>query len=263
MFYRNPTLSWRLLDVFYVERKGRSVRETDRRHCSIAYRVEGNSVFDTENGEISARSESVLFLPEKVDYVRRTEGEEKLYVVHLECRGGEAGRIEIRSRVPGMEPLFAALWRAWEEGGSGAYNRCMTMLYQIFERLEESEEAPYPAVPRVIEPGVKKMLRDYRDPHLTVAALAKECFVSEVYFRRVFRAHFGTSPLQEILEMHYDYARRLLQSGYHTPGEAAFLSGFSDAKHFRNAFKKRYGVSPAAWAKKKGLLPQEKEKPRP
>jgi AraC-like DNA-binding protein len=88
----------------------------------------------------------------------------------------------------------------------------------------------------------------YRDPELNVAQLASLCHVSEVYFRRVYRECFGTSPWQRILELRFSYACTLLQSGYYTVKEIANLAGFSDVKYFRTAFGKRFGCTPTEYA---------------
>jgi AraC-like DNA-binding protein len=43
--------------------------------------------------------------------------------------------------------------------------------------------------------------------------------------------------------MRFEYAKDLLLSGYYQTKEVAIMSGFSDVKYFRTAFKKRYGVT--------------------
>jgi AraC-like DNA-binding protein len=127
----------------------------------------------------------------------------------------------------------------------------MALMYQIFGQLQQLQSQDTPTVPASIEPGIEMLHRSFRDPHLTVASLAKACFVSEVYFRRVYRACMGESPLQTILELRFRYARNLLRSGYYTPKQAAELSGFSDVKYFRVAFKKRYNETPSEYISRK------------
>lgn len=253
MFYSDPKQAWRILDVFYVERKGREISEKDRVHTSLSYRIEGNSLFSAEKEEHTAKSESVVYIPEGLNYRRTTKSSEKLIVIHLKCRGQVDHRIEIRNNGEELEPLFRKMHRIWEEDDPFAYNRCMALLYRIFEELQRSETEGMSAVPAVIKPGVEEMLRRFRDPGLTVSDLAKKCFVSEVYFRRVFHSHFGLSPLQKILELRFHHACRLLRGGYHTVPKVALLCGFSDVKYFRTAFKKRFGLSPTAYSKENGF----------
>ena len=258
MFYSDPKLSWRILDVFYIERKGREISEKDRVHTSLSYRLEGNSLFSTENGDCKAGSGSVVCIPSGLDYRRVTRSSEKLIVLHLSCKGPLSNRIEIRNNAAALEPLFRKMHEVWESGEASSYNRCMALLYRTFEELERSEAEGLAAVPAVIEAGVEEMMQHFRDPSLTVAALAEKSFVSEVYFRRLFHQHFGISPLQKILDLRFHHACRLLRAGYYTVQKAALLSGFSDVKYFRTAFKKRFGISPTAYAKEKAF-PLSKE----
>lgn len=253
LFYSDPKRSWRILDIFYVERKGREISEKDRVHTALSYRLEGNSLFSTEKGEYKANSASVVYIPEGLDYRRITKSSEKLIVLHLKCEGEGDDRIEIRNNASALESLFRKMYEVWESGESFSYNRCMALLYRTFEELERSEAEGLAAVPAVIEPGVEEMMQHFRDPNLTVATLAEKCFVSEVYFRRLFHHHFGISPLQKILELRFHHACRLLRAGYYTVQKAALLSGFSEVKYFRTAFKKRFGISPTAYAKEKGF----------
>ena len=195
-----------------------------------------------------------------MDYRRTTKSSEKLIVIHLKCEGGADDRIEIRNNAGTLEPLFRKIHRIWETEDGFSYNQCMALLYRIFEELQRSESESLSAVPAVIEPGVEEMMRRFRDPSLTVADLANKCFVSEVYFRRVFHSHFGISPLQKILDLRFHHACRLLRGGYHTVPKTALLSGFSDVKYFRTTFKKRFGVSPTVYSKEKGFPVGSNEK---
>jgi AraC-like DNA-binding protein len=90
----------------------------------------------------------------------------------------------------------------------------------------------------------------FRDPDLSISRLAEVCSVSEVYFRRIYGERFGISPLKALLNLRFDYAKRLLRSGYYTISQTAELSGFTDVKYFRTAFKARYGITPTQYYKK-------------
>jgi len=253
LFYSDKSLSWRILDVFYVERKGREISEKDRVHTSLSYRLEGNSLFSSESGDHKAGSCSVVYIPSGLDYRRVTKSPEKLIVLHLSCEGGEGKGIEIRNNAAVLEPLFRKMHEIWESGEPFSYNRCMTLLYRTFEELERSEAEGPAAVPAVIAPGGEEMMQRFRDPGLTVTSLAEKSFVSEVYFRRLFHQHFGVSPLQKLLDLRFHHACRLLRAGYYSVRMAAHQSGFSDVKYFRTAFKKRFGISPTAYAKENSL----------
>ena len=248
MFYDNKNISYKLLGVFYVERKRRDVEDKNRRHTAISYRIKGGSSFITDNKELKTDDGSVTFIPAGVDYRHKSESEEKLIVVHLEASADSSSGIEILNGKIGLESSFRALLEAWESGKKSSYNRAMSCFYSILERLSEIEEQPpsYSA----IDKGVELLHSSFRDPELSISRLAEECSVSEVYFRRIYGERFGVSPLKALLNLRFGYAKRLLSSGYYTISQTAELSGFSDVKYFRTAFKARYGITPTEYVKK-------------
>lgn len=248
MFYQDPSISFRLTDVFYFERDRRDIFESGRTRTAISYRLEGDSIFYSGKKKLPAKSCSVTFIPPGCDYRHKTQNFEKVIILHLEGLGEMKNEIEVVDDAGETEPLFRKLLAVWEEGGDGAYNRCMSLLYRIFEGLQLVGEKKLPAIPSSIAAGVQLMRKSFRESTLTVAELAAVSFVSEVYFRRVYRSHFGESPLQTILNLRFQYACRLLRSGYYSQKQVAELSGFSDVKYFRTAFKKRYGITPMDYA---------------
>lgn len=247
MFYQNSAWSFRILGIFSYQRGQRDVFEMGRTHTAISYRITGNSIFYTNGQKLQAETGSVVYIPPGVDYRHKTDAPEEVIILHLQSMGKYGDQIQVEPDAGELEPMFRRLLEIWEEGGSASYNRCMSLVYGIFEGLQQKQEQGDRPVPKSIAPGIEQLRRNFRDPRLTVADLSRACFVSEVYFRRVYRAYAGESPLQTILELRFRYARNLLRSGYYTPKQVAELSGFSDVKYFRVAFKKRYGETPSEY----------------
>jgi len=250
MFYQNPEWTFRILDIFYFERKKRDVFESGRTFTGLSYRLQGNSTFYAGNQQWRAETGAVVYISSGYDYRHKTDDPERVIILHLQSKGDVEPGIQVEAGMTELEPLFEKMLEIWEEGGTTSYNRCMSLLYTIFEELQHKKEQDAPPVPVAIAPGIEMLRKNFRDPHLTVTALSQACYVSEVYFRRVYRAYAGESPLQTILNLRFRYARNLLRSGYYTPKQAAELSGFSDVKYFRTAFKKRYGVTPSEYKDK-------------
>ena len=246
MFYENRNCAFRLTGVFKVQRPIRDVMAEGRTHTGISYRLMGNSTFYVHDQVLKGESESVFYVPPGVDYRHKNHGPEELIVAHMEAFGDPGNEIQFVRNAGELEPLFQKLLTTWE---SGDYSRSMGLLYQIFDELKRKEKDP--SVPVVIAPGVELLKKKFKDPQFSVAELAATCFVSEVYFRRVYRAHFGESPFQTVLNLRFDYACSRLRSGYYTQKQVAELSGFSEVNYFRTAFTKRYGLTPSAYAKKK------------
>ena len=176
-----------------------------------------------------------------------------MIVVHLRAFGEEDARIEVVENIPGIQPLFETMQHEWESGRSDRINRCLSVLYTIFARME-NEARPESTFPNCsISPGIAVLRQEFRNPELSVASLARQCHVSETYFRRIYRQIYGCSPWQTILELRFGCARDLLRSGYYPVKEVAALSGFSDVKYFRTAFCRRYGISPSEYVRQSGV----------
>jgi AraC-like DNA-binding protein len=84
-----------------------------------------------------------------------------------------------------------------------------------------------------------------QDSDLSITEIAKECGVSECYFRRLFQEYSGESPINFRQKHRIEKAKQLLLSDEHySVGEIAEELGFSDIYHFSKTFKKFCGISP-------------------
>ena len=71
--------------------------------------------------------------------------------------------------------------------------------------------------------------------------------MSEVYFRRLFKAEFGISPQKYIINLRMQNAVGLISTGYYSLQEVAYMSGYKDYKYFSVEFKRLMGVSPSGY----------------
>ncbi|WP_176013767.1 AraC family transcriptional regulator [Victivallis sp. Marseille-Q1083] len=81
----------------------------------------------------------------------------------------------------------------------------------------------------------------------TLAALAGTVHLSESRFAALFKATIGVSPLAYWQNLRLDRAHQLLSTGQYNSEETAAELGFYDVFHFIKCFKKRFGVTPAAF----------------
>ena len=251
MFYENEGLALRITGVYRVFGKPETVRERGRRHTAISFRIKGNSTVNCQERSFPLQDGTLAYFPAGVDYVRTTHSDEEYVVIHLDAYGDIGGIIETVSHCESLAPIVESILTEWEKGGQDRRNRCMERLYRLFEELSKRERDHREEIPSSILPGVEYMREQFRSSALSIADLAKLCHVSETYFRRAYVACFGISPVQALLSLRFDYAKSLLRTGYYKTKEVAALSGFSDVKYFRTAFKKRFGITPVEYAEGK------------
>ena len=249
MFYSNTKCAFKITGVFYIERtKAKAIREEKRHFAALGYRIKGESRFLCNGECLEASDESVIYIPEGVDYERKSASE-RLIIIHLKSFEDDGKKIEVIRHAKETEPLFRKILYAWNAKDANAYNKAMQLLYEIFEALQSKERERLDPIPALIQAGVELLQKEYRNPDLRVSDMADACFISEVYFRNAFHKHYGKSPHQLLLEMRFQNACELLTSEYYTQKEIALLSGFSSVKYFRTAFKKHFGMTPSEYPK--------------
>ena len=84
----------------------------------------------------------------------------------------------------------------------------------------------------------------FKAPHLTIAQIAEQCFLSETKLKQGFKICFNCTVYEYIVEKRMEMAYRPLQSGKYKVKDVVWMVGYTNASHFIDAFKKRYGVTP-------------------
>lgn len=83
-----------------------------------------------------------------------------------------------------------------------------------------------------------------QNPDFSLAEAAQKSFVSEVYFRKLFKKEFNTSPKKYVIDSRIKHAVSLINSGLYTLKKIASLCGYTDYKYFSVEFKKNDGQKP-------------------
>jgi AraC-like DNA-binding protein len=84
---------------------------------------------------------------------------------------------------------------------------------------------------------------------LSVEAIARQVAMSPSHFAHRFRAVARMSPMRFVKEVRLDAARTLLLNDGVRASEAALRVGYESAAHFSRDFKRRFGASPALYAR--------------
>ncbi len=239
---RNITVT-AIREIFTVFSPAGRHEEIKKRKCSaLSFCIEGKITYTQGGVSTVSDSDHAVILPMGGSY---------------EISGDEAGRfpvINFLSLAPVCDRIISVPIRNPESYIKdferlkllslikGSRAEMMSVFYHMLHRLTEQN-----TVCKTIEPGVKFIEKNYRDPNLTAAMCAAECSVSEVYFRKLFAEYMHVTPKQFLIEMRLNKAKQLLSEGVLKIGAVASECGFSNQYHFCRLFKERVGMTPTEY----------------
>lgn len=253
MIFETDQLSFLILDVMELDQSNVNRLNRARSFFALSFRTEADTVLSWAGGERHLHSHDVSLVPAHLDY-RRISRTDRLIVVHFEipndvsADGIEAFTPEHPER---LEALFRRLLLCWQGKEVGYRHMASAILYEILAECYRQRE-PKRGDPSRISASVGYLHAHYTDPHLSIPEVAARSYMSEVYFRRLFRAEFGVSPRAYIIGLRIRHAIGLLVTGYHSLPEVAYLSGYSDYKYFSVEFKRHTGLSPSQYRERSG-----------
>ena len=247
MIFKKEGLSFELLDVLHIKQDKVSMFNTGRNFDALSFRIYADARIETKDQSISLLSGDICFIPARMDYVRTAE-EDEMIVIHLNLLGSYDPGIcvytpEDREK---FEDLFRQILSVWEEKKPGYHYTATSLLADIFKECylqNAGEPVPNPK----IEQAVAYMKENLSSPELTIRDCAAASHISEVYFRRLFRAAYGCAPQAYLIGLRIARAVGLMSGGYYSIKEVAELCGYRDYKYFSTEFKRMKGVSPSEY----------------
>ena len=129
---------------------------------------------------------------------------------------------------------------------SPSYTRSRILLMEIISALADGGEDK-------LLPGQIAEALEYLSGHIeenpSVAKLSERCNISQVYFRRQFKASVGKTPMEYRNLLRLNRARSYLEYGDISVQEISDTLGYATVSHFIQAFKKQYGCPPLQYRK--------------
>ena len=142
---------------------------------------------------------------------------------------------------------FALAARERNRAGPGRPGRLkgsvLLLLGELLDNLLPDQRQTAGRPPPVRE-AMEYMQAHYRDPTLSLTALAAKAHLSEAHFGRLFRRETGLSPMQFLAELRLARARELLRRTQLRIAEIADDVGYRDPAYFSRLFHRKTGFSP-------------------
>lgn len=217
-------------------------RKEDMMICVLS----GESVYNIGGDALHLHAGSVLYIPRGTTYTRVVCDDSYRTVFVYFYFDGEPHAHRLFNQVEGIELGFIRLYKKWITKSPAFNLECMSILYGLYATLLTAGELYSPSQ-KMLEGAVKRISECFTENTLTVSTLAKDTGVSEVHFRRCFKAAYGVSPIEYINALKLSHAKELLQYSTESVESVSFRSGFADPSYFSRLFKQKTGFTPTEY----------------
>ena len=222
----------------------------------FAYFYSPIQLLERDEVHASPSARLVLWEPRRTHYYGRTDTEWSHSWLH--CDGAfvdEALRrsgLELNVSIPLADPLpFEEALSAIHAEVSGQAHPDAGILKNTFESLlRRVVRALQADTDRPSIPDAYLEIKHHMEVHylekLCLKDLAQRLNVSAPYFCSQFKRHFGTSPIDFVIDLRMHDALQHLRNVNHNISDVARSSGYDDIFYFSKIFKRRFGLSPSA-----------------
>jgi len=247
VFFEKDLLSFNILDVLELNQRDVNMFNSGRNFNALSFRFRSDAVLTTKTRKYSMKDNCVSYFPARLDYTRVATVDDMI-VVHFDTINYNTKNIEyfIPNDHIVLSELFREIFNLWNKKELGYKFKCSAILCEIFAECY-TQNYVLKSQNSKIQKSIEYLLKNYKKSDLSVKEIADRSFMSEVYFRKIFKKEYGVSPQKYIIDLRMQNAVGLISAGYYSLKEVAYMSGYNDYKHFSVEFKKKMGVSPSEY----------------
>jgi AraC-like DNA-binding protein len=232
----------------------KKISQVGRHSDAFVFIQSGACTYCTDGREMTANAGDVLYLAHNADYDMYVHDGIYRYI-YCDFEFDSDAPHECACFTPEgashTENLFHKLLHAYRSDSPAALAEMLSILYEIYASVIRSQSGAYieKAQRNRIEEAKRYVDFHFTDPELCISQVARTAEMSEVYFRRLFKAKYGISPLRYIVSLRLGRARELMKYPFLSLDECAKQSGFSSQQYFCKVFREQIGVTPTDYRK--------------
>lgn len=247
MIFEQESIGFQILDVLFFDQDHTKKYNFARNFDALSFRYEADTVIEYNNRKIKFTNNSIGFFPSNSDYTRITN-RDKMIVVHFKTFSYHTNEIEMfmPSDPEKYHRLFEEILDCWNSKNMAYMHTAASLLNLIFSELYKDNIKKH-GYHSKIDPSIKYIEEHCYKADFSLKEAAERSYISETYFRKLFKQKFGISPKQYIINQRIQHAASLIIAGYYSLTEISELCGYNDYKHFSVEFKKVMGVSPSKY----------------
>ena len=250
MFFEQESLGFQILDVLFLEAGYSKSNNLKRNFDALSFRYEADTIIKFNDKQLKFTNGTIGFFPSHVDY-QRISNRDKMIVVHFKTYNYTSGDIQafFPSDTGKYAELFEKILNYWERKDASYKHEAASVLNLIFSELYKDNKKVQRRNSK-IDLSIDYIEKNYLHRDFSLTEAAEKSYISDTYFRKLFKEEFGISPKQYIINKRILYASSLIIAGYHSLSEISMLCGYNDYKHFSVEFKKITGISPSEYVYK-------------
>ncbi len=226
-----------------------------RHSDAFVYVISGSCTYRFDDKtEFKATAGDVFYLPYQSIYTMYIHTDDYKFIFcdfEFAENSERRGALYPNQRQRNIDSLFAKLLNRYHSSARNAYTECMSILYSIYGTLQQNAEHMYLDKNKkdtMIE-AKRHMDESFNNTDLSISTIAEKIGISEVYFRKLFKAQFGISPSKYLISVRLKNSKTLMKYPFLTLEECALQSGFSSLQYFCRLFKKETGITPGKYRK--------------
>lgn len=247
MIFDNDSVAFEVLDVFSFDEGHKSTVNVNRNFDALSFRYKADTIIKYNGKELEFTDNSIGFFPANIDYKRITN-RDKMIVVHFKSFNYHTDEIEqfYPTNYERYRVLFEKIMKCRNDKNVGYKYEVAALLNLIFaEMYKDTKNADM--CNSKIGLSVRYIEDNYLKNDFSLKSAAGKSFISETYFRKLFKQEYGISPKKYIIDLRMKDAASMIAAGYYTLSEISELCGYNDSKYFSTEFKNYYGVSPSKY----------------
>ena len=247
MIFEQDTIVFQVLDVLFFDQNDVKKYNFKRNFDALSFRYEADTIIEYKDKRLYFTDNSIGFFPSNVDYTRITK-RDKMIVIHFKAYNYHTNKIESFFPVDYKKyhTLFEKILECWNKKDISYKHEVASLLNLIFSELYKDNKKTYEYNSK-IDSSIKYIEENYLKKDFSLQIAAEKSYISDTYFRKLFKQKFSISPKQHVIQRRIKHAASLIIAGYYTLQEISELCGYNDYKHFSVEFKKVIGVSPSKY----------------
>lgn len=228
-----------------------------RHSDAFVYILSGKCDYEFDDGySFSVKTGDILYLAYNSVYTMHIHKETYSYIFcDFEFGGDTPRKSDVYSpkNTFEAESLFHRLLKHYTSPNESYFTERLSLLYKIYGIVKITSDSCYitKSSKQKIEEAKQFVDSNLQDTSISVTLLAQKCGMSDVLFRKMFKALYNTSPSQYIIYARLKKSTELMSYPFLSLEECALQSGFSSLQYFCRVFKRSIGISPAKYRKAK------------